>query len=205
VEKLGIDCETLGITKPYDLLKQLLEPHFKGGEFGITEENIQSRIRGLILMAFANKQGYVLINTTNKSELAVGYGTLYGDMNGGLSVLGDLYKTQVYRLAAYINRDEEVIPHNIIEKAPSAELKPGQKDTDSLPPYEILDDILYELIDCQHSAREIIAKGYDPGLVEKVTSLVNSNEFKRYQAPPVLRISDKAFGLGRRMPIVAKY
>ena len=156
-------------------------------------------------MAFSNKFGHILLNTSNKSEAAVGYGTLYGDMCGGLSILGDVYKTDVYKLAEYINRDKEIIPRNTIEKPPSAELKPNQKDTDSLPDYEILDKILYYFIELQLSSEEIMAKGFDGNTVERVIFMVNTNEYKRYQAPPILRISSKAFGAGRRIPLVAKY
>ena len=146
-----------------------------------------------------------MLNTTNKSEAAVGYGTLYGDMNGGLSVLGDVYKTQVYELANYINMLEEVIPQNIITKAPSAELRENQKDSDSLPEYEILDKILFDYIEKRLGPKELIAKGYDEKLVIRILKLVNTSEYKRYQTPPILRISPKAFGMGRRMPIVGKY
>jgi NAD+ synthase (glutamine-hydrolysing) len=156
-------------------------------------------------MAFSNKFGYILLNTSNKSEAAVGYGTLYGDMAGGLSVIGDVYKTDVYRLAEYINRDVEIIPVNIIKKAPSAELRPGQYDTDSLPEYHVLDSILYQYIELQKPAREITVDGHDQALIMKVLSMINHNEYKRYQAPPVLRVSSKSFGDGRKLPVVAKY
>lgn len=156
-------------------------------------------------MAIANKFGYILLNTSNKSELAVGYGTLYGDMAGGLSILGDLYKTQIFALAKYINREKEIIPHNIITKPPSAELRPGQKDTDSLPEYEILDRVLYEYIERRKGPKDIIALGYDVQLVARILKLVNTAEYKRIQFCPILRVSRKAFGVGRRVPIVAKY
>ena len=156
-------------------------------------------------MALSNKFGHILLNTSNKSEAAVGYGTLYGDMNGGLSVLGDVYKTDVYKLARYINRNTEVIPENTITKPPSAELRPDQKDTDSLPDYDILDKILFEYIELQKPLEDIVNEGYDKVLVERILKLVDNNEYKRYQAPPILRISSKAFGAGRRMPLVAKY
>ena len=156
-------------------------------------------------MAVANKFSYILLNTSNKSELATGYGTLYGDMAGGLSVLGDAYKTQVYGLARYINRQKIVIPENILAKAPSAELRPGQKDSDSLPDYADLDRILFEYIELRKGPKEIIKKGYDSSLVDRVLKLVNINEYKRKQFCPILRISSKAFGIGRRMPVVAKY
>lgn len=156
-------------------------------------------------MSFSNKFGHILLNTTNKSEMAVGYGTLYGDLAGGLSVLGDVYKTQVYALAEYINRDAEVIPVNTITKAPSAELRPNQKDSDSLPDYDMLDKVLFEYIENRKGPREIIEMGYDEKLVRRILRLVNINEFKRHQTAPVLRVSHKAFGMGRRMPIVGKY
>jgi NAD+ synthase (glutamine-hydrolysing) len=156
-------------------------------------------------MAVANKFGYILLNTSNKSELATGYGTLYGDMAGGLSVLGDLYKMQVYALGSYINREKEIIPVNIFEKAPSAELRPGQKDADSLPDYQILDKILYQYIELRQGPKEIVQQGFDEALVARILKLVNTNEYKRNQFCPILRVSTKAFGVGRRLPIVAKY
>ncbi|MGN6401824.1 MAG: NAD(+) synthase, partial [Flavisolibacter sp.] len=149
--------------------------------------------------------GYILLNTSNKSELATGYGTLYGDMAGGLSVLGDLYKMQVYALARYINRDKEIIPNNILIKEPSAELRPNQKDSDSLPDYPILDRILYQYIELRQGPKEIIAQGFDAALVKRILRLVNMNEYKRNQFCPIIRVSSKAFGVGRRLPIVAKY
>ncbi|MCS6935165.1 MAG: NAD+ synthase [Chitinophagales bacterium] len=191
-----------------DIYRQFLNtlsPYFKDLPFNTAEENIQARIRAVLLMAFSNKFGYILLNTTNKSEAAVGYGTLYGDLCGGLGVLGDVYKTQVYALANYINRKGEIIPHHILTKAPSAELRPNQKDTDTLPPYEILDKILFEYIEKRRSARELIAEGYEPNLVSRVFKMVNTNEWKRFQVPPILRVSPKAFGMGRRMNIEGKY
>jgi NAD+ synthase (glutamine-hydrolysing) len=185
--------------------EDILAPVFSGRQSDVTEENIQARIRAVLLMAFSNKFGHILINTSIKSEAAVGYGTLYGDMAGGLSVIGDVYKTDVYKLADYINRDSGIIPHNIISKPPSAELRPGQLDTDSLPEYKTLDAILYQYIELQKPASSIISSGFDKKVVSKVVKMINSNEYKRYQAPPVLRISSKAFGAGRRMPLVAKY
>ncbi len=202
---LGIKYNTIPIKSVYNSFESSLEPFFKGLEFNIAEENIQARIRGVLLMAFSNKFGNILLNTSNKSEASVGYGTLYGDMNGGLSVIGDVYKTDVFKLAKYINRDEEIIPINTIVKPPSAELRPDQKDSDSLPDYDILDAILNEYIENRQGPNEIIAKGYDKAIVEKVLKMVNTTEHKRYQTPPILRISSKAFGMGRRMPIVAKY
>jgi NAD+ synthase (glutamine-hydrolysing) len=156
-------------------------------------------------MAASNKLGFILLNTSNKSEAAVGYGTLYGDMAGGLSVIGDVYKTDVYHLAGFINKEKEIIPQNTIKKSPSAELRPNQLDSDSLPDYSVLDAILYQYIELQKPAGRIISEGYDRETVLKVINLINFNEYKRYQAPPVLRISSKAFGAGRRMPLVARY
>lgn len=171
----------------------------------MAEENIQARIRGNLLMAVANKFGYILLNTSNKSELATGYGTLYGDMAGGLAVLGDCYKMQVYALAKFINREKEIIPNNILVKPPSAELRPGQKDSDSLPDYAVLDKILYQYIERRQGPADIKAQNFDAALVDRVLRLVNINEYKRNQFCPIIRISPKAFGVGRRVPIVAKY
>ena len=162
-------------------------------------------MRAVILMALSNKFGYILLNTSNKSEAAVGYGTLYGDMCGGISVLGDVYKAQVYELANYINKDKEIIPNNSIIKPPSAELRPNQTDQDSLPEYDLLDKILFQYIEMNAGPDEIIAMGFDEAIVHKVLKMVNTNEWKRYQTPPILQISPKAFGMGRRMPIAAKY
>lgn len=182
-----------------------LKPFFKELPFSLAEENIQSRIRGNLLMAMANKFGYILLNTSNKSELATGYGTLYGDMAGGLGVLGDCYKLQVYELAKYINRQGTIIPLNIINKPPSAELRHDQKDSDSLPEYHILDKILYQYIEHAKGPDEIKAMGFDPLLVDRILKMVNINEYKRNQFCPIIRVSPKAFGVGRRMPIVGKY
>jgi NAD+ synthase (glutamine-hydrolysing) len=202
---LGVKHELINIEKPFTAFEEVMSPLFAGMDRDVTEENIQARIRAIILMAVANKSGYILLNTSNKSEVAVGYGTLYGDMAGGISIIGDVYKTDVYKLAEYINRDKEIIPRNIIKKAPSAELRPDQFDTDSLPEYKILDSILYQYIELQKPVSFIKSSGFDNVLVDKVLKMINSNEYKRYQAPPVLRISSKAFGAGRRMPLVAKY
>lgn len=204
-KNLGARYDIVPIQEPYHAFYNLLEPLFDGKPFNVTEENIQARSRGLILMALSNKHGNILLNTTNKSEMAVGYGTLYGDLAGGLSVIADVYKTDVFRLARYINKDGEVIPENTITKPPSAELRPNQKDSDSLPDYDILDEILFEYIENRKGPREIIEMGHDEQLVKRILRLVNINEFKRYQTAPVLRVSNKAFGMGRRMPIVAKY
>ena len=156
-------------------------------------------------MALANKFGYILLNTSNKSEAAVGYGTLYGDMCGGISVLGDVYKTEVYELAHFINHKKEIIPINSIVKPPSAELRPGQKDSDSLPEYDILDKILYNYIELHQSPADLIGSGFDEAIVKRVLRMVNMNEWKRHQTPPILRVSPKAFGQGRRMPILGRY
>jgi len=204
-KKLGNPYDIVPIKTIYESFLETLKPVFNNLPFGLAEENIQARTRGNLLMAIANKYGFILLNTSNKSELATGYGTLYGDMAGGLSVLGDAYKTQVYALARYINKKEEIIPSQIITKPPSAELRPGQKDSDSLPEYDTLDRILYEYIEMRNGPREIIEKGYDATLVARVLKLVNTNEYKRNQFCPIIRVSCKAFGTGRRVPIVGKY
>jgi NAD+ synthase (glutamine-hydrolysing) len=201
---LGIKTETIPIGDLMQGFDRTLESQFKGTEFGLAEENIQSRIRGTLLMSMSNKFGYLLLSTGNKSEMAVGYCTLYGDMNGGLAVISDVPKMRVYSLCKWLNREREIIPNNIITKPPSAELKPGQVDQDSLPPYEILDEIL-EAIVCEHqSVQQIIDRGYEPQVVAKITRLVKIAEFKRRQAPPGLKITDRAFGTGWRMPIASK-
>ncbi len=203
--KLGIDYETIPIHGITNEFEKSLASIFRGLPADLTEENIQARVRGSLLMAFSNKFGCIVLNTSNKSEAAVGYGTLYGDMNGGLSVLGDLYKTEVYQLSRFINKYEEIIPENTILKPPSAELRPDQKDSDSLPDYELLDAILFQYIDQARSVQDLIESGFEEAVVRKVVSLVNQNEYKRFQAPPTLRVSSKAFGFGRKMPIVARY
>lgn len=205
VRNTGVLSEVIPIKEIFDKALLMLQPSFKDLPFSVAEENMQARIRALLLMAESNKHGYILLNTSNKSEAAVGYGTLYGDMCGGISVIGDVYKTEVYALCKYINRHEEIIPENILTKPPSAELRPGQKDSDSLPEYDILDPILYKYIEQRMSPRQIIDAGNDEALVIRILKLVNTNEYKRYQTPPMLRISSKAFGLGRRMPIVGRY
>ena len=197
--------DVVPIHQVYNAMLQTVQPLFGDLPFSLAEENMQSRSRGNLLMAIANKFGYILLNTSNKSELATGYGTLYGDMAGGLSVLGDCYKLQVYALAQYINRNKEIIPRNIIEKAPSAELRPGQKDSDSLPDYALLDQILYQYIEKRNGPEEIKQMGFDPALVNRTLKMVNTNEYKRNQFCPIIRISPKAFGIGRRVPIVGKY
>lgn len=204
-QNLGNPYDTLPIKDIFDQYQASLKPVFKDMSFNVAEENLQSRIRGALVMALSNKFGSILLNTSNKSELATGYGTLYGDMAGGLGVLGDLYKLQVYALAKYINRNEEIIPVHIIEKAPSAELRPNQKDSDSLPDYNILDPILYQYIERRQGPKEIIAMGFDKDTVARILKLVNLNEYKRNQFCPIIRVSPKAFGVGRRVPIVGKY
>jgi NAD+ synthase (glutamine-hydrolysing) len=204
-QNLGIKHNTIAIKNMYDSVVGELTPLFDGKSFDVTEENIQARLRGLTLMAMCNKHGYILLNTTNKSEAAVGYGTLYGDLCGGLAVLADVYKTEVYDLVAYINREKEIIPQHIITKAPSAELRPGQKDQDTLPPYDVLDKILFQYIELSQSPQDILNLGFDEHTVRRTLKMVNSNEWKRFQFPPVLRVSSKAFGVGRRMPIEGKY
>lgn len=204
-QNLGVQHDIISIKQTFDAFNNSLHPLFKGMPFNLAEENLQARIRGTMLMAISNKFGNILLNTSNKSEAAVGYGTLYGDMNGAVSVLGDVYKTDVYALANYINREKEIIPVNTIIKPPSAELRPGQKDSDSLPEYDILDQILFAYIEQKLTIEEIISRNFDRHTVERTIKMVNNNEFKRFQTPPILRISSKAFGLGRRMPLVAKY
>ena len=204
-KNLGNPYDIISINQIYETFLNTLAPQFNGMPFSLAEENLQSRIRGNVLMALANKFGYILLNTSNKSELATGYGTLYGDMAGGLGVLGDCYKLQVYALARFINKNKIIIPENIIQKAPSAELMPNQKDSDSLPDYTVLDKILYQYIDQRKGPAEIKAMGFDAGLVDGILKLVNTNEYKRNQFCPIIRVSPKAFGVGRRVPIVGKY
>lgn len=204
-KNLGIAFDIIPIQESVDSINRDLAPIFGTLPADITEENIQARIRGVLIMALSNKLGHLVLNTTNKSECAVGYGTLYGDMNGGLAVLGDLYKTEVYELARFLNREREIIPVNTIVKPPSAELRPGQKDSDSLPDYSLLDKILYDFIELNRSPEEMAEDGTDPALVRKIIRMVNMNEYKRFQAAPILRISHKSFGFGRRMPLVAHF
>lgn len=204
-KNLGNPYDIVPIKDVYNQFLETLKPVFNDLPFGLAEENIQSRSRGNLLMAIANKFGYILLNTSNKSELATGYGTLYGDMAGGLSVLGDVYKMQVYALAEYINRNGVIIPENIIHKPPSAELRPEQKDSDSLPEYPLLDKVLYQYIERRQGPKEIIAMGIDETIVKRILKLVNTAEYKRNQFCPIIRVSSKAFGIGRRVPIVGKY
>lgn len=205
VKTLNIAHEIVNIAQANKAVEATLANAFEGFPFNVAEENIQARLRGLLLMAHTNKFGSVLLNTTNKSEAAVGYGTLYGDMCGGLAVLGDVYKTECYELAHYINKDTEVIPTNSIVKPPSAELRPNQKDSDSLPDYDLLDAVLRGYIEQRLSAEELISHGFDAALVNRVLQMVNRNEYKRFQMAPILRVSPKAFGMGRRMPLEGKY
>ncbi|MCX2576016.1 NAD+ synthase [Pedobacter sandarakinus] len=205
VRNLGCMHEIIPIKDVTDAFDTIMAPAFKDLPFNLAEENIQARIRGIINMAMSNKFGYILLNTSNKSECAVGYGTLYGDMCGALGVIGDVYKTQVFALAKFINKAQEIIPLNTIVKPPSAELRPDQKDSDSLPEYDILDQILYQHIEKKQGSKAIIEQGFDEALVHRILKMVNIAEFKRYQTPPILRVSPKAFGMGRRMPIVGKY
>lgn len=205
VNNIGCKHEIIEIKAAADAFDGMLAKPFANLPFNLTEENIQARCRGIVLMAMSNKFGYILLNTSNKSECAVGYGTLYGDMCGALGVIGDVYKTQIFQLARYINKDGEVIPENTIVKPPSAELRPDQKDSDSLPDYDILDRILFQHIELKKGSKAIIAEGFDPALVLRILKMVNAAEFKRFQTPPILRVSPKAFGIGRRMPIVGKY
>lgn len=204
-QNINIQYDLIFIEDVYQSYEAVLKPHFVGTKFDVTEENLQARIRGMLLMAMSNKFGNILLNTSNKSEAAVGYGTLYGDMAGGLSVIADIYKTEVFDLARFMNKDSEVIPNNIITKPPSAELRPDQLDSDSLPNYDILDGILYQYIEEQKGPKELIDMGFEEALVKRVLKLVNRSEFKRAQTAPILRVSKKAFGMGRRMPIVGKY
>lgn len=204
-KNLGIEAHMLKINDVVDNFESTLQPLFEGCDQDVTEENIQARSRGVLMMALSNKFGYILLNTSNKSEVAVGYSTLYGDMNGGLSVLGDLYKSDVFKMSKSYNREKAIIPVNTIVKPPSAELRPDQKDSDSLPEYDILDGILYMYIEGGASVDDILSKGYKKDDVDRVVGLVDRNEYKRFQSPPIIRISSKSFGFGRNMPLVAKY
>ena len=204
-KNIGITTQTIPIGKLMTGYDATLGDLFEGTQSDVTEENLQSRIRGNLLMAVSNKFGHLLLTTGNKSEMAVGYCTLYGDMNGGLAVIADVPKTRVYSICRWLNREQEIIPDNIITKPPSAELKPGQMDKDSLPDYEILDDILERLVQKQQSADDIIAAGHAAATVEKVIRLVTRSEFKRRQTPPVLKVTDRAFGMGWRMPIASRW
>ncbi len=202
INNLGISSEKIPITSLFAEFNNSLKESFSGTKKDVAEENLQARIRGTLLMAISNKYGYLLCTTGNKSEMAVGYATLYGDMNGALAIIADVYKTKVYEIANYINREQEIIPQNIISKAPSAELREDQKDQDSLPPYDLLDRILQLYLEESKDYKEISEIIGDEQLVKKMLNLVDRNEFKRKQAPPAIRVSKKAFGYGRRFPIV---
>lgn len=204
-KNLGIRCTEVPIKNAFEAVKATMQPLFQGKPEDVTEENIQARLRGLMLMALSNKENHLLLTTGNKSELAVGYCTIYGDMCGGLAVISDLPKIRVYEISRWINREREIIPWNTIDKPPSAELRPDQKDQDTLPPYEILDGILELYVEYQLSADEIISRGYEEATVRWVQRRVDLNEWKRHQAAPGLRVTSKAFGIGRRMPIVQKF
>ncbi|MBS9768106.1 MAG: NAD(+) synthase, partial [Flavobacteriaceae bacterium] len=203
-ENIKVNYDIVPIKEPYDAVEKTMQPIFKDLPFNVTEENIQARLRGLILMAYSNKFGHLVLNTSNKSEMAVGYGTLYGDMAGALAVLGDVYKTKVFELARYMNKDAEIVPEHTIVKPPSAELRPNQKDSDSLPDYDLLDKILYHYIEENLSVEELIMEDYPEEIVRKIVKMTNRNEYKRFQAAPVLRVTSKAFGFGRKIPLVCK-
>lgn len=203
-KNLGMSYDLIPIKDVYNAIESTLSPIFSGHNPDVTEENIQARIRGLFLMAYSNKFRHILLNTTNKSEAAVGYGTLYGDLCGGLSVLADVYKTDVYKLAFYINSEKEIIPLNTIQKPPSAELRPNQKDSDSLPEYDILDDILFRYIEQNLEINDIIKEGYNKDVVNRVVSMFHNNEYKRFQCPPFLEVSEKPLRKGI-MPLISKH
>jgi NAD+ synthase (glutamine-hydrolysing) len=202
---LGVSLRTLDITGLYEAYGAALTDLIPWDRVDVTQENVQARIRGNILMALSNHEGSLVLSTGNKSELAVGYCTLYGDMSGGLAVISDVPKTMVYEIARHINREREIIPGTIIDKIPSAELRPGQSDQDTLPPYETLDAILALYVDEGRSVDAIVSEGFDRETVTWVTGAVNANEHKRRQAAPGLKVTSKAFGMGRRMPIAARY
>lgn len=202
---LGITCHTVPIKAGFDAMEEQLREVFSGQKPDITEENLQARLRGMTLMALSNKFNRMVLSTGNKSELAVGYCTIYGDMAGGLALISDVPKTMVYQLAGYINRHREIIPHNTIEKAPSAELRANQRDQDTLPPYDVLDEILRLYVEEQLTVNEISAKGFDPDTVRWVAGKVDANEYKRKQAAPGIKVTTKAFGIGRRVPIAQKF
>jgi len=204
-KNLGIRCDEISIADSFESIKSAMAPLFEGKDEDVTEENIQARTRGLMLMALSNKDNHLLLTTGNKSELAVGYCTIYGDMNGGLAVISDLPKTRVYEVSRWINREREIIPWNTIEKPPSAELRPDQKDQDTLPEYDVLDGILELYIEHHMSVDEIISRGYEENIVRWIQRRVDLNEWKRHQAAPGLRVTSKAFGIGRRMPIVQRF
>lgn len=199
-QNIGMPYEIIPIKQLYDDYLNALQPIFKDQPFNVAEENIQARIRGMLVMAISNKFNYIPLNTSNKSEAAVGYGTLYGDLCGSLSTIGDVYKTDIYALAHHINHNHVIIPEHTITKAPSAELRPGQKDQDSLPDYPLLDAILKLYIEENNSQEQIASQGYPPEVVQKIINMVQRNEYKRAQCPPILKVSKKAFGAGRKYP-----
>jgi NAD+ synthetase len=204
-DNLGIAYEIIPIDDMFAAFLKYLSPHFDRRAPGVTEQNIQARIRGTILMALSNRTGSLVLSTGNKSELAMGYCTLYGDMSGGLAVISDVPKTMVYDLSRFINADREVIPQRILDKPPSAELKPDQCDQDDLPPYEVLDPILKGYIEDLKSPAELVRMGFDSDTVKRVVTKVDQNEYKRYQAAPGLKVTSKAFGYGRRYPLAQRY
>ena len=206
-DNLGIELRTISIEKPFSTNLDILKPHFEGTEPGLAEENLQSRIRGVLIMALSNKFGWMVLTTGNKSEMAVGYATIYGDMAGGYGVIKDVPKNLVFKLSEYRNTTSDIapIPRNVIEKPPSAELRPDQKDEDSLPPYDVLDPILEAYVEDDQSFSEITAMGYDENVVKQVIALVDRSEYKRRQAPPGIKITTRNFGRDRRMPIVNRY
>jgi NAD+ synthetase len=204
-QNLGIKLLQIPIEDTHRAMEKTLGPCVAGGISGVTEENIQARLRGNILMALSNQFGHLLLTTGNKSELAVGYCTMYGDMAGGLAVISDVPKTMVYQLARYINRQKEIIPSASISKPPSAELRPNQTDQDSLPPYDQLDDVLHRYVEQEQSVNDIVTAGFDKEMVCRVVRLIDSNEYKRKQAAPGLKVTSRAFGFGRRMPIAQNY
>ena len=204
-ENLGVELSVIPIDGMFRAFLTYLLPSFKDSDPGVMEQNLQARIRGTILMGMSNRLGHLVLSTGNKSELAVGYCTLYGDMNGGLAVISDVPKTVVYELARFINRERETIPQRVIVKAPSAELKPDQTDQDDLPPYEILDPLLKGYIEEFKGPEELVAMGFDKALVKDVIARVDRNEYKRHQAAPGLKVTSKAFGYGRRYPLAQRY
>lgn len=204
-KRLGISCKEVSISKAFEAVKSTMSPLFEGKPEDVTEENMQARLRGLLLMALSNKENHLLLTTGNKSELAVGYCTIYGDMCGGLAVISDLPKTKVFEVAHWVNRDTERIPWNTIEKPPSAELRPNQKDQDTLPDYDVLDGILELYVEQHLCAEEIVERGFDETMVRWIQRRVDLNEWKRQQAAPGIRVTSKAFGMGRRMPIVQRF
>jgi len=204
-QRLGINFRSIPISDIFQIYLKELQPSFAQHESDTTEENLQARIRGNLLMALANKFNALVLTTGNKSEMAVGYCTLYGDMCGALAVISDVPKTMVYNLARYLNRDKEIIPGRVISRPPSAELKPDQTDQDTLPPYDVLDDILTEYVEKNRSIADIIKKGHDPKIVQDIIRRIHLNEYKRNQAPPGLKVTTKAFGVGRRYPIAHRF